>query len=123
MSKIIMGNGKVVTLNGNLSMRDGKWFVNGKEVNLRDLASETKEDEKNVYITINIEGMVEHLDVESCTTITINGECRRVKTNMGDIRITGNVDGDVHTNMGDIDCGRVSGDVHTNMGNVRYVKQ
>jgi hypothetical protein len=28
------------------------------------------------------------------------------------------VEGDVHTNMGDVTCGNVEGDCHTNMGNI-----
>lgn len=96
----IISNGKVIKVNGTLSMINGKWYVNGKEVDMNELAN-VQEDDKIVNITINLapDCVIEHLDVDSCKTITINGNCKRVKTYMGDIRISGDVDGDVHTNM------------------------
>lgn len=120
MSTIITKNGKQIRINGTLSMCGNRWFVDGKEIDINDLASDVKEDGKQVFITINIEGYVDHLNVDTCKTITINGECRRVKTNMGDIRVTGSVDGDVHTNMGNIECGNVHGDAKSNMGSVTF---
>lgn len=116
-------NGKPIKVNGTLSLIDGKWYVDGKEVDMNELAN-VQEDDKIVNITINLapDCVIEHLDVDSCKTITINGNCKRVKTNMGDIRISGDVDGDVHTNMGSIECGSVHGDAHTNMGSVHYRK-
>lgn len=120
MSTIIQ-NGKVIHVNGTLSMTNGQWYVNGKPVNLADLAKEqSDQDTKSPNITIELHDcQIDHLDVDYCNTITINGDVKRVKTNSGDIRISGNVDGDVHTNMGDIDCGDIHGDCHTNMGNIR----
>lgn len=118
----IINNGKSIHVNGILSMINGKWYVNGKEINLKDLASDVEENDKVINITINLAqgSVIEHLDIESCDTININGNCKRVKTNMGDINVTGDVEGDIHTNMGDIECGNVHGDAHTNMGNVRF---
>lgn len=118
---IINIGGKGIHIDGNLSMCGNKWYVDGEEVDLKDLASEVKEDKKSINITINIEhGSIDHLDVKTCKTITINGNCKRVKTNMGDIIVKGDIDGDAHTNMGNIECGNVGGDAHSNMGSVHY---
>lgn len=116
-------NGKPIKVKGTLSLIDGKWYVDGKEVDMNELAN-VQEDDKIVNITINLapDCVIEHLDVDSCRNIYINGDCKRVKTNMGDIRISGDVDGDVRTNMGSVECGTVHGDVHTNMGSVHYRK-
>jgi hypothetical protein len=117
-------NGKSVRVNGNLSLINGKWFVNGSEVDINALA-EKQEQEQQVTITINLaEGsFIEHLDIDTCKHIVINGTCKRVKTGMGDIEIHGNVDGDVHTNMGSIECGNVGGDAHSNIGSVTYRRE
>lgn len=122
MSTIITKDGKVINLNGTLSMTNGEWYLNGNKVNIDELASNHTEDEKTINITINLsEGStIDRLEVDHCKTITINGNCKRVTTHMGDITVTGDVDGDVHTNMGSIECGNVGGDAHTNMGSVRF---
>lgn len=124
MSNIITKNGRVINLHGSLSMCGNKWYLDGKEVNINELASEVKEDDKSVYITINLgEGSsIGNLEIDSCKTISINGNCKRIHTQMGDITVYGDVDGDVHANMGNIECGNVDGCVKVNMGNINYKK-
>ena len=104
-----------------LSMVGNKWYINGQEIDINSIAQKQQEG-NTVTININIEGSLERLEVDYCEKITITGDCKRVKTNSGDISVGGDVAGDVHTNMGDVDCGNVEGDVHTNMGNIRYNK-
>ena len=110
---IIVGKGESMTIT------NGKTYVNGKEVDLAELAN--KREDSNVY-HIHIEGDVDKLEIDHCETISVNGNVRKIHTSYGSIEIKGDVDGDVHTNMGDIECGNVDGDVHTNMGSIRYRK-
>lgn len=110
---IIVGKGESMTV------MSGKTYVNGKEVDLAELAN--KHEDSNVY-HIHIEGDVDKLEVDHCETISVTGKVRKIHTSYGSIKIEGDVDGDVHTNMGDIECGNVDGDVHTNMGSIRYRK-
>lgn len=100
-------NGSVITF------RNGKTYIDGKPI---DELNDINNDERVINITI--EGNVERLEVDYCNTIKVTGDCKRVKTNSGDIEIGGNVEGDVHTNMGSITCGNVDGDCHTNMGSI-----
>lgn len=110
---IIIGKGESMTIT------NGKTYVNGKEVDLAELAN--KREDSNVY-HIHIEGDVDKLEIDHCETISVNGNVRKIHTSYGSIEIKGDVDGDVHTNMGDIECGNVDGDVHTNMGSISYRK-
>lgn len=113
MSKIII-NGKTHTYKGSLTVINGKFFVDGKEVT--DW-SELEKDQQ--HIDIKIEGDVERIQVDTCDTISITGNCNRVKTVSGDVEIGGDVDGDVESVSGDINCGNVSGDVKTVSGDIR----
>ena len=118
----ILGSNRGIVVNGSLSMVNGKWYVDDKEVSLEELASSVDKEESNVIININLAtgSVIENLDVDSCKNITINGSCKRIKNSGGNIIVTGDVDGDVHANMGDIECGNVKGGVRSNMGNVTY---
>lgn len=110
---IIYGKGESMTI------INGKTYINGKEVDLAELAN--KQEDSNVY-HIHIEGDVDKLEVDHCETISVTGKVRKIHTSYGSIKIDGDVDGDVHTIMGDIECGNVDGNVHTNMGSIRYRK-
>lgn len=112
------GNRTIIAEKGDcLSQIIGKWFINGKEVNLDEIAR--KQEDENTYI-INIQGSVERMEIGYCKEINVTGNAKRIHTSYGDVKIGGDVDGDVHTNMGCIECGNVGGDAHTNMGSVNY---
>lgn len=120
MSVVINKNGRTIIVNGDFVRRKtintmvingGKILVDGKPLSELD-----REDERVINITI--EGDVERLEIDSCTKVEVQGDAHRIKTSCGDIEIHGDVDGDVHTNMGSITCGDVSGDCHTNMGSI-----
>lgn len=113
MNTIVI-NGNRFHYNGNLSIINGKYYVDGKEV--KDWSEFTK-DQKEISITI--EGNVNKLDVDCCDMIHVNGNVGKVKATSGDIEIEGNVDGDVQTVSGDICCGNVGGDASTVSGNIR----
>lgn len=126
MSVIINNvNGKrVITTNGrvikNMVIRDGKITIDGRT--LDEYMNQQEHASVRPVITIQVTGDVERIDCDECKEISITGNCRNVKTSMGDIRVGGDVDGDVHTNMGSIDCGNVGGDVHTNMGSIKCTR-
>jgi len=114
MTRIIRNNkGTTIVSGGRMTIIDGEVLVDGKPL---DELKCIDPDEKQINITI--EGDVDHLDIEYCNKLIVNGNAKRVKTNQGDIEIKGDVEGDVHTNMGDVTCGNVEGDCHTNMGNI-----
>lgn len=121
MATIITKNGRTLVINGDcvrnkvintMTINGGRIFVDGKPLSELDVV----EDDKVINITI--EGDVERLEVDYCSKIEVKGNARRVKTGSGDIDISGDVTGDVHTNMGSITCGNVEGDCHTNMGSI-----
>lgn len=112
--------GLVIIKNGNGTIRQISGghlqIVNGEVITDGQPVREINTDEKVINITI--EGDIERLEVDYCSSIRITGNAKRVKTLNGDIEIGGNVEGDVHTNMGSITCGDVEGDCHTNMGSI-----
>ena len=86
-----MINGRVYkNFNGVVTVENDKILVNGKP-----LEDWHESDEKTINITI--EGNVEALDVTNCSTININGDAKKVKTGHGDVKIGGNVGGDIKT--------------------------
>ena len=48
----------------------------------------------------------------------MKGNVRKINTSKGDITVSGDVDGDVHTNYGNINCGNIDGDARTNFGSI-----
>lgn len=109
----------MVTINGvkisgnvtgsNVVVINGKVFVNGK-----DVTPDTKE------INIDVQGNIEKLEVDACSKITITGDVHNVKTQSGDVDISGNVNGNIQTMSGDVDCGNVSGSISTMSGDVKH---
>ena len=105
-------NGKKINYTGTLTVINGKFFVDGKEVT--DWESLDK-DQK--HIDIKVEGDIDRLQVDDCDSVTITGNCNKVKTVSGDVEIGG----DVESVSGNIDIsGNVSGDVKTVSGNIRH---
>ena len=120
MSVIINKNGRTIVVNGDvirgqkinsMVISGGRITIDGKSLSELDV-----EDEKEINITI--QGDLERLEVDYCNTLHVNGNAKRVKSNQGDIEIGGDVQGDVHANMGTITCGNIDGDCHANMGNI-----
>lgn len=115
MGKVTI-NGKTFQYTGTLTMINGRFFIDGKEVT--DWKSLTKDQKR---IDIKIEGDVERLQVDTCDNLYIEGNCNKVKTVSGYVEIGGNVDGDVESVNGGIEIqGNVSGDVRTVSGNIRH---
>jgi len=102
-------NGVVVSgdlVGGNIQICNDKITINGKDVT---------PDSKTVSIVV--EGNVESLDIDYCSSITIEGDVHDAKTTSGDIEC-GNVKGNVNTVSGDVKCGKVDGSIKTVSGDI-----
>lgn len=114
MGSIVI-NGKRVNYTGTISIENGRFFLDGKE--LKDLESLTK-DQK--HIEIKVEGDIDRLQVDTCDNLYIEGSCNKVNTVNGEVEIGGNVLGDVESVNGYIEIhGYVIGDVKTVNGNIK----
>ncbi len=89
---IVIGNGRVIV--------DGK-----------DVTPDLKE------IIISIEGNVQSLNVDVCSTIKVSGNVGSLQTKTGDVEC-GDVQGSVSTKSGDIECGSVGGNASTMSGDI-----
>ena len=107
---MVVINGKKYSGNS-VSVMDNKVFIDGKRVDQSD-------DEK--VINIVVEGNINSLEVDSCEKLEVTGNCGNVASKNGNIRINGDVSGDVTNKNGDIDCFNVGGDVSTKNGDVHH---
>ena len=104
---IKINNTKVVDDATSIEVKNGKVYIDGKEVN-----AEGKE------IVIYIEGNLNSVKADVCESITVKGSVDGVKATIGDVAVQGDVRGDVKTLSGDVKCGNVDGDVETMSGDV-----
>lgn len=107
MSQIII-NGK--NYSGNSIIISGNKVV----VNGVDVTPDSKQ------INIKVEGNISELKVDSCDKIDVIGDVSNIKSQSGDIKITGNVNGSVNTMSGDVDCGAIGGSVNTMSGDITH---
>lgn len=103
-------NGIVVASGKNISVINGKVMVDGK-----DVTPETKN------IVIQVQGDVNALSVDACSTVQVSGNAGTVSTVSGDIEC-GNVSGSVSTVSGDVQCKDVGGSVSSISGDVETVR-
>lgn len=109
---ICIVNGKRYNIqSGNINVINGKVYCDGKPVvDTNDFT------EKNIKIVIqgNVEGDVK----TDCGDIEVTGNCRSVISTSGDINIKGSVGLSVKSTSGDITCGEVHGDIQTVSGDI-----
>jgi hypothetical protein len=96
-----VGNSIVIT--------NGKVIVDGK-----DVTPDSKE------INISVEGDVAELRVDACSRVSGAGNAGNVKTQSGDVKVAGDVTGNVQSMSGDVDCGSIGGSVSTMSGDVKH---
>jgi hypothetical protein len=104
-------NGSTIVTTGanSIVIKNGKVFVDGKDVT---------PDAKT--ITIQVTGSVQNLQCDTCATVTVKGNAGDVSSVSGDLNITGNVTGSATSTSGDIDVGgSVSGNVRTVSGDIK----
>lgn len=95
------GNSVVIT--------SGKVAINGKNVTL-----DSKE------INISVVGNIEQLKVDACNKVSIEGNVKSISTQNGDVNVTGDVNGNISTMSGDIDCEHVQGSISSMSGDVKH---
>ena len=111
----IINNMGTISINGvnysgnNIVISNGKVVINGK-----DVTPDSKE------INIKVEGNIDKSVVDSCNKVEVTGDISDIKTQSGDINISGNVNGSVSTMSGDIDCGNVGGSIKTMSGDIKH---
>jgi DUF4097 and DUF4098 domain-containing protein YvlB len=62
---------------------------------------------------------LDQVDGSAPINVTIQGSCGEIRLDQGDIVVAGDVDGDVQTGQGDIDCRAVHGSCQTDQGDIR----
>lgn len=112
MNKVYVNGKKYILPNGNVSVVNNKVYWNGKLVEDCYLL---KEKIINITIEGNVEGDVKCDNIES---INIKGSCKNIETNNGEVKIGGNVDGNVSTYNGNVNCHNINGDAKTHNGNI-----
>lgn len=114
-----IGGTRIITVNGNHSMNmiDGKWFIDGKEVDINgDLHELAELDMSQVNLTIN--GNVGGIRIGQIGSVTVNGDVNgSVTTTNGSVKYK-DVYGNVTANNGSVKALTVSGDAIANNGNV-----
>lgn len=105
----------MITINGNtfsgtnIIVTNGKVLINGK-----DVTPDSKE------INISVVGNIEHLKVDACNKVSVEGNVQSISTQSGDVEVSGDVDGSISTISGDVDCGHVKGSVSTMSGDIKH---
>ena len=51
-------------------------------------------------------------------SINIKGSCNNIETHNGEVKINGNVTGNVSTHNGNVNCHNIHGDAKTHNGNI-----
>jgi hypothetical protein len=102
-------NGVTIQASGNIEVKNGRVYVNGKEV--------TGDFVQGKEIKIEVTGNVEKIRVDA-GDIKINGNAEYVTSTSGDIRVSGNVNGNASTVSGDITCNKIGGNATTVSGDL-----
>lgn len=103
----------MITLNGkqytgkSITVKNGEITIDGKKV-----TPNTKE------IYISVDGSVEKLDIDSCDEIKIVGSVMNITSISGDVKIEGQVLGNVSNVSGDILCTEIHGNASTVSGDI-----
>lgn len=90
----------------NITISNGRVVIDGV-----DRTPDAKE------IRIEVQGDVQSIDADVCTSISVTGNSGAIKTQSGNIRC-GDVHGSVKTMSGDVVCDAVTGGVKTMSGDI-----
>jgi len=112
MSTVIINGKKYTSNGGGISVINNKVYIDGK------LASDENNSVAKV-INITVEGNVNGNVQNDVGNVTVNGNTKDVKATSGEVKITGNVEGNVNTASGDVEIGgSIYGSVTTASGDV-----
>jgi len=102
-------NGDSIITGKNMSIINDDIYIDGVKINVKDLKE----------INVTIIGDVEKLDIAACKSITINGNCNKIDTISGNVKVEGYVKDKVGTTSGNINVrGNIGGNVDTISGDV-----
>lgn len=107
ISKISINGCNNIVAGRDIVIANGRVIVDGKDV--------TTPDSKEIIISI--EGNVQSLNADACSTIKVSGNVGSLQTSTGDVKC-GDVQGSVSTKSGDIECGSVGGNASTMSGDI-----
>lgn len=109
----------IVNSLGNIFFGDkvkGKVVINGVEYSGSNINI-------NSSGSVTIDGSIVSTVSDKVINIVVQGDCDSVDTSSGDIKVWGNVNGNVNASSGDIDVeGDVKGNVNTSSGDVHADK-
>lgn len=101
------------TLRGDrIEKRNGQWFVDGKAVDWDTIGGEYKSEQ---VVSIEIHGNVNSLRTQM-GNIKVDGDVQNINTTSGDVECHSAYN--INTTSGDVTCGSVGGDVHTVSGDI-----
>lgn len=124
-------NGAKITATGDISIVNGKIFVNGENV--------TPDDKDKREINIVVTGDTGTIAVDYCQSLSVTGNITdlqstnsdilvrgiilgNLQTTSGDVQTYGGVGGSVQTVSGDVECHQVAGNVNTVSGDIKNKK-
>lgn len=124
-------NGNNISTSGDISIINGKIFVNGEDV--------TPDDKDKKEISIVVTGNTGTIAVDYCRSLSVTGNVTdlqstnsdvlvrgailgNLQTTSGDVQTYGGVGGSVHTVSGDVECHQVAGSVNTVSGDIKNRK-
>ena len=90
-----------------VTITNGKVIIDGKSVDC---------DEREISIVV--EGNLEKLNADVCSTVTVKGSTGSIKTMSGDVEIGGDVKGSVKTMSGDVEASKIEGSVSSMSGDI-----
>jgi cytoskeletal protein CcmA (bactofilin family) len=110
-------NGKVFNAS-NISIFNKQIMINGQII-------DSDEDTFNHDIKIEIAdgSKIEKFEIHTCNKCYVTGDVEKVQSSSGDIKVTGEVKGNVTSSSGDVSVGgNVLGNVQTSSGDIRFKK-
>lgn len=96
----------------NMTIQDGRTIIDGIPI------EEWNNRNEILVVNITINGDIDSLDVDSCDTITINGNAANVNTKNGNVRVSGNIEGNAESKNGNITANTIKGNAETKNGNI-----
>lgn len=115
--KLFKQNNMGISINGatfkgkNIQVRDNKVYLDGK---LQPISKDTK------IVNIVVNGDINSIEVDVCENIEVSGNATDIQTVNGDVKIEGQVGGNIKTVNGDVKTkGSILGGVKTVNGDIK----
>ncbi len=96
-----------------ITIVNGKVIINEEIKGGKDVTPDGKE------INILVEGGIDILTVDACNVVGVEGNVGEIKTMTIEVKINGNVSGNVKTMSGNVTCLEVYGKVETMSGDIK----